>query len=221
MIELNNVNKSFKGNRVLEDINLHIESGQAIGFVGGNGSGKSVLFSMIAGLLSADSGEIIVGGKRIGVDQDFPDDTGILINEPGYIGFYSGFKNLYYLSLIKSKISVDQIKEQMRKLNLDPENKLQVSKYSSGMKQKLGIIQAIMEDQRLLILDEPFNALDHRTYNEIMSTLLECKAEGKTILLTTHSYQDFEHICDIVYFLEFGRLKLFDEEEKTRYFLAR
>lgn len=218
MIELIDVSKCFKNNQVLKNINLKIEKGDVIGLVGSNGSGKSVLLKLISGLLTTDTGEVIYNGKVLGKEIDFPDNAGVLINEPGYIEFYTGFQNLYYLSLIKGTIGKKEIEHTMRRLNLDPSNKTWVKNYSSGMKVKLGIAQAIMENQDLLILDEPFNALDHQTYIEVHKILTECINEGKTIILTAHNHRDIEKLCTKVNFLENGNISDFTDDIKERYF---
>lgn len=218
MITIKNVSKRFINQTVLTNVNLEIAQGETVGFVGGNGSGKSVLFSMIAGIISVTHGQIMVRGKEIGVDIDFPENVGVMINEPSYVDFYSGFKNLYYLSLIRNVIDKDKIREVMRNLNLDPDDKKPVRAYSSGMKQKLSLAQAMMEDQSLLILDEPFNALDHETYREILNQIHSLKKEGKTILLTSHNHRDIEQVCDRVYFIDKGQVMPFTEEIKEDYF---
>lgn len=218
MIEVKNVYKSFKHTPVLSDVSLTIEKGEVIGLVGGNGAGKSVLLNLIAGLLTPDQGVVMYDGKVLGKDMDFPENTGVMINEPGYVEFYTGFQNLFYLSLIQGKIGKKEIEQTMRRLNLDPNNKTMVKNYSSGMKVKLGIAQAIMENQDILILDEPFNALDHQTYHEVHKILSECKAERKTIIMTAHNHRDIEKLCTKVYFLERGKIRIFTDEIREHYF---
>lgn len=184
IIKLENVSKSFGHKKILNDITLSVEKGQTIGLVGANGSGKSVLFKIICGFEKADEGSVLVGEKYLQKGNDFPENVGVFINSPGFIGIYDGFKNLKFLADIKGNISDEDIKETMLKVGLDPENKTKVDNYSLGMKQKLGIAQAIMENQEILVLDEPFNALDYRTYEDIKTIIRELKAEEKTILLT-------------------------------------
>lgn len=218
MIILNDVSKKFKDKVLFQNINLKVKKGETVGFVGGNGSGKSVLFSIIAGTVPTDTGSVTVNGKVIGKDVDFPEDTGAFINSPGFIDIYTGFQNLYYLSMIQNKIDKEKIRKTMRDLNLDPDDKTKVKKYSSGMKQKLGIAQAIMEDQTLLILDEPFNALDFRTHEDIINIIKKCKEEGKTILMTSHNHRDIEKLCDRIYFIDNKKLIPFTDELKNKYF---
>lgn len=212
IIKLENVSKSFGHKKILNDITLSVEKGQTIGLVGANGSGKSVLFKIICGFEKPDEGTVLVGEKYLQKGNDFPENVGVFINSPGFIGIYDGFKNLKFLADIKGNISDEDIKETMLKVGLDPENKTKVDNYSLGMKQKLGIAQAIMENQEILVLDEPFNALDYRTYEDIKAIIRELKAEEKTILLTSHHYEDIEQLCDKVYIIENCKLMPVTEE---------
>ncbi|MCL1853806.1 MAG: ATP-binding cassette domain-containing protein [Peptococcaceae bacterium] len=167
MISLANVTKRFGENVVLENINLRFEKGKIHGVVGKNGVGKTVLFKLICGFMPPTSGDIVVKGQKIRKDIDFPASCGIIIETPGFINTLSGFKNLKLLSDINGKIPVSKIKELMAHFGLDPEDKRSVKKYSLGMKQKLGIIQAVMEDQEILILDEPMNSLDEGSVEKV------------------------------------------------------
>lgn len=216
-IKLEHISKGFGGKNILEDISLVVEQGQTIGLVGANGSGKSVLFKILCGFEKPDKGCVFVGGDYLGKVRDFPDNVGVFINSPGFVGIYDGFKNLKFLADIKATIGDEQIKEAMRKVGLDPDNKTKVDNYSLGMKQKLGIAQAIMENQDILVLDEPFNALDYRTYEDIKGIIRELKAEGKTIFLTSHHYEDIEQLCDQVYTIENCKLIPITEEIAARY----
>ncbi|WP_227395973.1 ABC transporter ATP-binding protein [Jeotgalibacillus aurantiacus] len=218
IIELENVNKSFKGKHLLQNVNLHVKKGQTIGVVGSNGSGKSVLFKIISGFVDADNGEVFVRGKKIGEEIDFPSNTGVLINEPGYIGFYSAFKNLKFLAEINKFIDDAKIKETMKLVGLDPDDKTKVKNFSMGMKKKLGIAQAIMENQDIIILDEPFNALDIKTYKEIKNIIGSLKQRGHTILLTSHNQNDIEELCDEVFIIVDHELKKMTNELKAEYF---
>ena len=146
-------------------------------------------------------------GRQLGKNgRDFPDNMGVFINSPGFIGIYSGFQNLKFLADIQGRIGEEEIAEAMDKVGLDPSDKTKVDHYSLGMKQKLGLAQAIMEGQDILILDEPFNALDYKTYEDVRTIIRMLKAEGKTIFLTSHRYKDIEQLCDQVYSIEGGRL---------------
>lgn len=207
VIVIDKLTKSFKGKTVLEDVNMQLQEGRIYGIVGDNGSGKTVLLKLICGFMKPDSGTVTVNGKVIGKDSDFPENTGIIIEAPGFLPNYSGMKNLEYLASIRGKIGKDQIESAMKKVGLDPSSKLRVSKYSLGMKQRLGIAQAIMEDQQLLILDEPMNALDKDAVEEMRKLFLGFKASGKTMLIVSHNEGDISILCDEVYEFDGARIK--------------
>ena len=216
-IELNHISKGFYNKTVLNDVSLTVEQGQTVGLVGANGSGKSVLFKIICGFLRPDSGKVFVRGKELGKDRDFPENMGLFINSPGFVGIYSGFQNLKYLADIQGKIGDEEIRSAMGKVGLDPDNKTKVDAYSLGMKQKLGIAQAIMENQDIIVLDEPFNALDFRTYGDIKDIIRMLKAEGKTILLISHNYSDIDQLCDEVFTIEDHTLVRVTEDMAARF----
>lgn len=218
VIELKGVSKSFGKKEIYRGVNITIEEGECVGFIGGNGSGKSVLFQIIAGLLPTDTGSVTVSGKVLGRESDFPDNVGILINSPGYVDYYSGFKNLQLLAQIQGKIGDEEICKAMCMVGLNPADKTRVKKYSMGMKQKLGIAQAIMEGQSIVILDEPYNALDFNTNKEITAVLRSLKQSGKTILLTSHQQEYLDKLCDKMYCIEEKHLEVFDEMKKIEYF---
>ena len=217
-IEVDHLSKSYSGHRVLTDVSLTVPQGATIGLVGANGSGKSVLFKAICGITKPDSGSVRIDGVRLGEKSDFPPNMGVFINSPGFIGLYSGFRNLKFLANIKGMISDQQIRDSMVKVGLDPDNKTRVDHYSLGMKQKLGLAQAIMEDQDILVLDEPFNALDFHTYNDIKEIIRCLQQEGKTILLTSHHYEDIEQLCESVYIIDDTRVVPVTQELISRYF---
>lgn len=219
VIKLKNINKSYKGIKVLNNINLEINSGKTIGIIGANGSGKSVLFKTICGFIAPDTGDVYIRGLKLGDKIDFPEDVGIFINEPGYMSLFTGFMNLKFLADINKKIDINKIRSTMIKVGLDPDNDVKVKDYSLGMKQKLGIAQAIMEEQDILILDEPFNALDYKTYDDIKSIIKSLQDEGKTILLTSHNFNDIDQLCDDIYIINNGELSLATDEiiDKYRY----
>lgn len=218
VIELLNLSKSFKDKKLYSNVNLTVDKGEAIGIVGSNGSGKSVLFKIMTGLENADSGDIIINGQKIGVDCDFPREVGIMVDSPGYIEYYSGYKNLILLSEIQGIISSSDVMDVMNLVGLDPDDKKPVRTYSTGMKQKLGIAQAIMENQKIILLDEPFNALDFKTNQEIVKVLRRLKADGKTIIMTSHQHEYLEKICDKLYVIENFELVPFTDEIKEKYF---
>ena len=206
-IELRKVSKSFGHRRILREVSLSVERGKTVGLVGANGSGKSVLFKILCGFEKPDKGDVYVRGRQLGKNgRDFPDNLGVFINSPGFIGIYSGFQNLKFLADIQGRIGEEEIAVAMDKVGLDPSDKTKVDHYSLGMKQKLGLAQAIMEGQDILILDEPFNALDYKTYEDVRTIIRMLKAEGKTIFLTSHRYKDIEQLCAQVYSIEDGRL---------------
>lgn len=209
MIEIKNVTKKFGNNTetALRGINLSIRSSQIVGIIGHNGSGKTVLMKCICGFLPIDSGEISVCGKRIGKDIDFPDNIGIIIETPGFLPNFSGFNNLWQLAKIRGKISKDDVRTIMKKVGLDPNEKKHVGKYSLGMRQRLGIAQAIMENPDILILDEPMNGLDKDGVADMRELFLQLKADGKTIIVASHNSVDIDVLCDRVFEITKGDLK--------------
>lgn len=206
MIKVENLRKTFREQEILKGIDCEFLSGKTYAVIGNNGSGKSVFFKCICGFLSPTTGQITVGGKRIEKDVDFPESIGVLIEHPGFMQQTSAFMNLRLLARIRGKITDEQVRESIRKVNLDPDLKIAVSKYSMGMKQRLGIAQAIMEDPDLLILDEPFNGLDKKSVEEIRTLLKKWKEMGKTILLTSHNSEDIELLADHVWELDAGKM---------------
>lgn len=197
-IQVTNVYKSFGKEQVLKDVSFSIPPGSIYGVVGNNGSGKTVLMKCICGFMKCDRGRILVGGKHVGKEVDFPDRLGVIIETPGFITNLSGYKNLKILASLKGRITKKEIRETMRRVGLDPDMKKPVAKYSLGMRQRLGIAQAIMEEPEVLVLDEPFNGLDRYGVVEIRELLKELKAGGKSILLASHNAQDIEELCDNV-----------------------
>ncbi|MDI3311469.1 MAG: ATP-binding cassette domain-containing protein [Thermoanaerobacterium sp.] len=199
LIELRNISKSYKGLTLFENTSVSFEKEKIYGIIGHNGSGKSVLFKMICGFVFPDHGGIFVNGEELGKNRRFPENFGIIIDKPGYLGDKTGFENLRYLADIQNKISDEKIKETLEKVGLHYTIKQKVKDYSLGMKQKLAIAQAIMEDQEVLLLDEPFNALDVDSVENIRGLLKSLNNEGKTILLTSHNNEDIEVLCDHVF----------------------
>ena len=211
VIEVKNVSKSFKGIPVLNDINITCRNGKIYGIIGYNGSGKTVLFKCICGFLHADSGEISVNGRVMGKEMDMLEHAGIIIEEPGYIRNLSGYRNLEYLYRITHKKDPAVIHSIMLKVGLDPQSRKKVCHYSLGMRQRLAIAQATMEDQAILILDEPMNGLDKEGVAEMRKFFLEQKEMGKLILLASHNKDDIELLCDEVYEMNHGILAMYSK----------
>ena len=197
-ISLENVSKDFGKDRVLKSVTRDFERGKIHGVVGNNGSGKTVMFKCICGFLQPTEGKIWVDGKRIGMDVDFPPDIGIIIETPGFLPQYTGVKNLEILASLKKKISIEQIADTIRRVGLDPTMKKPVGKYSLGMRQRLGIAQAIMEQPSLMILDEPMNGLDKHAVRDMRELFKSLKNDGRTILIASHNVADIEELCDTV-----------------------
>ena len=206
-IEVQNVVKRFRDQVVLKNVSISFEKGQIHGIVGRNGSGKTVLFKCICGLMHPEEGVILVNGKRVGRDVDMPEDIGAIIEAPGFLPNYSGYKNLRFLANIRRKIGKEEILNVLKTVGLDPESRKHVGKYSLGMRQRLGIAQAIMDDPEILILDEPMNGLDNAGVQDIRALLLELKAQGKTILLASHNHEDIAALCDTVHEMDGGVLE--------------
>lgn len=205
MIEVKNVSVTIGKNRILQDISVHFEKGKIHGLIGRNGSGKTVLMKCICGFMKPTSGAVFVEGKQIGKDVDFVPDAGVIIETPGFVPFYSGIRNLQILAALNHKIGNEEIREAMQTVGLDPGLKRHVKKYSLGMRQRLGIAQAIMENPKLLILDEPFNGLDKEGVEQMRNYFLKLKEQGVTILLTSHTSEDIRLLCDTVMEMEKGR----------------
>lgn len=206
-IEVQNVVKRFRDQVVLKNVSISFEKGKIHGIVGRNGSGKTVLFKCICGLMHPEEGVILVNGKRVGRDVDMPEDIGAIIEAPGFLPNYSGYKNLRFLANIRRKIGKEEILNVLKTVGLDPESRKHVGKYSLGMRQRLGIAQAIMEDPEILILDEPMNGLDNAGVQDIRALLLELKAQGKTILLASHNHEDIAALSDTVHEMDGGVLE--------------
>ena len=207
VIEVSNMTKKFGETTVLQNINMQFREGRIYGIVGRNGSGKTVLFKIIVGFLRPSSGQVKVYGKEVGRDKDFADEIGIIIENPGFLNGYTGYQNLEYLAGIRRVIGKKEIRDSMERVGLDPDSRKKVGKYSLGMKQRLAIAQAIMEDPKILILDEPMNGLDEQGVEDIRKMLLQLKEEGKTIILASHNKEDIEILCDEVYEMKQGWMK--------------
>lgn len=210
-VRVQNVSKDFGQESVLKSVTRDFEAGKIHGIVGNNGSGKTVLMKCICGFLLPTEGKVIVNGKRVGKDVDFPPDLGLIIETPGFLPQMSGARNLEILASLNRKIGLKEIAAAIRRVGLDPLMKKPVGKYSLGMRQRLGIAQAIMEDPALLVLDEPLNGLDKHGVLEMRSLIKELRREGKTILLASHNQGDIDELCDTVCEMDAGVLTVVRE----------
>ncbi|MGN0670063.1 MAG: ATP-binding cassette domain-containing protein [Oscillospiraceae bacterium] len=206
-IVVKNLTKKFKEATVLDNVNITFESGKVHGLIGRNGSGKTMLMKCICGIVPPTSGEIIVNERRIGKDVDIPKNVGVIIETPGFIPNYSAFNNLKFLAALNHKIGKEEIRNAIKSVGLNPDDKKHVGKYSLGMRQRLGLAQAIMENPDLLILDEPMNGLDKDGVCDMRQYLLALKEQGKTILIASHSAEDIDILCDTVCDMDKGDLK--------------
>lgn len=204
LVSVKNVTKRFKTATVLNDISVSFEQNKIHGIVGRNGSGKTLLLKCICGFVLPTSGEIYVANLKVGKDVDVPKSVGIIIEAPGFLPNYSAFKNLKFLAMIRNKVSEQQIKDAIELVGLDPTSKKHVGKYSLGMRQRLGIAQAIMEEPDILILDEPMNGLDNDGVDDMRKLFIGLRERGKTILLASHSREDIDLLCDTVHEMDKG-----------------
>jgi ABC-2 type transport system ATP-binding protein len=205
-ISVQNVIKKFGEETVLKDVSHDFEEGKIHGIVGNNGSGKTVLMKCICGFLLPTKGKILVRYKQVGKDMDFPPDIGIIIETPGFLPNLSGMKNLEILASLKRKIGRDAIRNTIHRVGLDPKMKKPVGKYSLGMRQRLGIAQAIMENPSILILDEPLNGLDKTGVRDMRELIKGLRGDGKTIILASHNQGDIDELCDTVCEMDAGIL---------------
>ena len=206
-IEIKGLTKQFKEAVVLNNVSVSFEQGKVHGLIGRNGSGKTMLMKCICGIVPYKTGTVLVSGKQIGKDVDIPPNVGVIIETPGFIPNYSGFNNLKFLAKINNRIGSNEIRKAISSVGLDPDDKKHVGKYSLGMRQRLGLAQAVMEDPELLILDEPMNGLDKDGVKDMRQYLLDLKAQGKTILIASHSAEDIDVLCDTVCEMDKGRLE--------------
>ena len=212
IISVKNLSKDFGQERVLHNVTRDFEKGRIHGIVGNNGSGKTVLMKCICGFLIPTEGEVIVNGKRVGKDVDFPPGLGLIIETPGFLPNVTGIKNLEILASLNKKIGLREIAAAIRRVGLDPLMKKPVGKYSLGMRQRLGIAQDILEDPALLILDEPLNGLDKHGVAEMRQLIKGLKEQGKTILLASHNQGDIDELCDTVCEMDAGVMTMIREE---------
>lgn len=207
IISIESVGKRFKDQLVLNRISMEISKGEICGLIGRNGSGKTVLFKCICGFLKPTYGKIFVRNKEVGKDIDIPGDMGVIIDSPGFLNQYSGYRNLELLATLQKKIGKSDIIKTLQLVGLGGAESKKVGKYSMGMRQRLAIAQAIMEEQDILILDEPMNGLDKQGVEEVRELFLKLKNTGYTILLASHNQEDINVLCDTVYEMDNGNIK--------------
>lgn len=203
-IKIEGLSKSIKGALIIDNVSLVLNSGNIYGLRGKNGSGKTMLMRAIAGLLIPDSGTVKINGKTLHKDISFPESIGILIENPSFLPQYTGYKNLKLLAGLTSGITDEDVKTALEHVGLDPDDKRTYRKYSLGMKQKLGIANAIMGEPDIIILDEPINALDEESVKKIKKVLLEIRDRDKLIIIACHDREELEYLSDIIYEIKDG-----------------
>ena len=211
-IEVKELTKIIGNSDVLFNITITADAGKITGLCGVNGSGKTMLLRAIAGLIKPTSGIIEVNGKRLWRDSGFPESIGILIEQPGFLNRYSGFRNLELIASVKREIGRDQIRDAMITVGLDPDEKKKYKKYSLGMKQRLGIAAAIMERPQIVLFDEPTNALDEDGIEVFKHIAIEEKKRGATVVMSCHDKQILRELSDEIYYIESG--KIIDHETR-------
>ena len=212
-IKIEDLSKSIKGALILDKVSITLTSGKIYGLRGKNGSGKTMLMRAMAGLLIPDSGTVTINGKVLHKDISFPESIGILIENPAFLPQYTGFKNLKLLAGLTGGISDEDIRMALEHVGLDSDDKRTYRKYSLGMKQKLGIANAIMGEPDIIILDEPINALDEESVKEIKKVLLEIRDKDKLIIIACHDREELEYLSDIIYEIKDG--SIVDRKELT------
>ena len=206
-IEVQNLEKKFKNNTILSDVNLEFTSGHIYGLAGRNGSGKSVFLKILCGLYKPTLGIVLFNGKNYHLDNMFVPNLRALIEKPSFFPDLTGYENLELLVKIQNKISSNEILSSLKRVNLIEEKDKLYKEYSLGMKQKLGIAQVIMENPDILILDEPFNGIEEDTVKKISNYLLELKHLGKLIIISSHIKEDLNYLCDEIYYFDNGKVQ--------------
>lgn len=210
-IEVKNVCKKFKNEEVLKNVNVTFESGKIYGFRGKNGSGKSVLLKIMCGLYAPTSGEVLYDGVNYNMENKFVSSVRALIEKPNFFPNLSGYENLKLLSEIQNKITDKEINETLESVNLINEKDKKYSNYSLGMKQKLGVAQALMEDPEVIILDEPFNGIENASVEKIIDVLKKKKSEGKIIIVASHYMEELSNLCDKIYSFDMGEVSNYED----------
>lgn len=205
-IEIVDMSKKIKGNVVLQDINMKLVSGNIYGFRGQNGCGKTMLMRCICGLIIPTSGKVVINGEELHKDIKIPKSIGALIENPSFLPQYTGFKNLKMLASLTGNIKDDEIILALERVGLDPDDKRSYKKYSLGMKQKLGIANAIMGEPDIIVLDEPINALDEESVENVKKVLLELQEKDKLIVIACHDREELEYLSNVIYEIRSGRV---------------
>ena len=205
-IEVKSVTKVLRKITVLEDVNLILESGTIYGLRGVNGSGKTMLMRLMAGLIRPTRGEVFLDGKQLGKDLSFPPDMGMLIENPAFLDGYTAAQNLRLLAGIRKKVGEERIREILEQVGLGWEDKRKYRQFSLGMKQRLGIAGAVLEHPQLLLIDEPTNALDTDGVEMVQELLLEEKKRGALIVLACHDFSILQSLSDVLYSVKDGRV---------------
>ena len=211
IVQAKNICKSFKNNAVLKNVSFSASKGEIIAICGKNGSGKTVFVRILCGLMKADRGDVRIFGDQIGKEREFPRSTGIHFESSGLLLAENGFENLYLLSLINGLADTDRIREMISKVGLDPNDRRPVSAYSTGMRQRLGIAQALMDQPELILLDEPVNGLDFAGQEEFRKLLRGLRDEGKTIIFTSHNKEEIQDLADRALEMVDGKLENYSE----------
>lgn len=198
-LEITNLNKEIGKTMILQNINMQMEQGEIYGLMGINGSGKTMIMRCMCGLVRPTNGSVKINGKELGKDIDFPQSLGALIENPGFIEHYSAIDNMKALASIRKKAGELEIKELLQRVGLDDKDKKKVKKYSLGMRQKLGIAMALLEDPDMIILDEPFNALDEKSVEIVKQIILDAKKRNKLIIISCHNKDDLNQLSDEIY----------------------
>ena len=203
-IEVRHVTKEIHGIKVLKDVSMTLEGGFVYGFLGRNGSGKTMMMRALCGLISLTEGSILIDGKPLGGGQDFPRDMGMLLETPVFLQDRTGYENLRLLAAIRGQVTGDEIRKTLKQVGLDPGDRRKVGKYSLGMRQRLGIACAVMEDPKLLILDEPFNGLDEGGCKMLRELIDRYRKKGCLIVLACHDREELEALSDAIYRVDGG-----------------
>lgn len=205
-IKVDNVTKIIKKVKVLDHVSLEFESGEITGLKGINGSGKTMIMRIISGLIRPTEGKVFINGRELKKEMDFPESIGVLIDSPAFLDGYSAYDNLRYMASVKNKVSGEEIKDLLKKVELADAGKKKYKNFSLGMKQRLGIAAAIMEHPDIILIDEPTNALDSKGVEMVKCILQQEKERGALIILTCHDYSVLKELSDSIYFIEEGKV---------------